>query len=747
MSLNLRRAKRIATASLITSSCAFFLLVSQNNIHADTGNQTVPTMQTTQTTQQAVNNNQQTNSQVNVNDEGNYAWLDNVAVQQNGGGQTALTVNGWHATNQAINRPSHYIILLDRTTNQEIGRQRIQPVARPDVARVHTDVENAGQSGFSATFNLTNRMNFNDQLQVVSRYTSSNDGNSNYVDYWFPVNETSFSHDNYANLDRVDYSSGHLQVAGWNANDFSAFAPNHFLILYDRTTNRQLASVKVPVITRNDVKQVYPQFITGAQSGFSTDFGAQNLEPDHDYAVVSRYSTSANGNGGDGQYQDNWMEIGRLNQTASHLDSLTQNGHSLHLSGWMASSQRINKPYAYLIVLNDGREIGRARVNFVARPDVARVYPQIYDSLNSGFNQDVPINVDQATGQLSVIMRFTDDAAGNGNYVDQRSNNFVTNAGWLDQFQVNGGTLNVSGWHAASATADKPVHLLIILGPDGSELYRTQLNDNNTGLSRNDVANAYPWIGNASQSGFSASIPVNFSMNDANIRIISRYATSIADDNNAADYVDYYFSPRYLHANIADHWVSTNNGEYFVHNGQNLTGSQMISGVHYNFDQSGREIGFAQRVIDWFRSREGRLTYSMYGSRTGADGTADCSGSVTQAIQDAGGSRYWSVFNTDTLGPYLQQNGYYVASAGWQNQPVQYGDIVIWGVPGHSVGGAGHVVVVSTHGDNPSCISTQWFVTHGTPGTAVYEGPYTDLWNLHGRMYATVYRMSNPGRN
>lgn len=86
MSLNLRRAKRIATASLITSSCAFFLLVSQNNIHADTGNQTVPTVQTTQTTQQAVNNNQQLNSQTNLNDEGNYAWLDNVAVQQNGGG-------------------------------------------------------------------------------------------------------------------------------------------------------------------------------------------------------------------------------------------------------------------------------------------------------------------------------------------------------------------------------------------------------------------------------------------------------------------------------------------------------------------------------------------------------------------------------------------------------------------------------------------------------------------------------------
>ena len=41
-------------------------------------------------------------------------------------------------------------------------------------------------------------------------------------------------------------------------------------------------------------------------------------------------------------------------------------------------------------------------------------------------------------------------------------------------------------------------------------------------------------------------------------------------------------------------------------------------------------------LINWFESRRGKLTYSMYGSRNGSDGTADCSGSVSQALKEAG---------------------------------------------------------------------------------------------------------------
>ena len=41
-------------------------------------------------------------------------------------------------------------------------------------------------------------------------------------------------------------------------------------------------------------------------------------------------------------------------------------------------------------------------------------------------------------------------------------------------------------------------------------------------------------------------------------------------------------------------------------------------------------------LINWFESRRGKLTYSMYGSRDGSDFTADCSGAVSAALKSAG---------------------------------------------------------------------------------------------------------------
>lgn len=64
------------------------------------------------------------------------------------------------------------------------------------------------------------------------------------------------------------------------------------------------------------------------------------------------------------------------------------------------------------------------------------------------------------------------------------------------------------------------------------------------------------------------------------------------------------------------------------------------------------------QVLAWFEKHEGKLTYSMYGSRNGVDGTADCSGSMTQAIYDAGGKQYQWLYSTDYLHQYLAENNY-----------------------------------------------------------------------------------------
>lgn len=131
------------------------------------------------------------------------------------------------------------------------------------------------------------------------------------------------------------------------------------------------------------------------------------------------------------------------------------------------------------------------------------------------------------------------------------------------------------------------------------------------------------------------------------------------------------------------------------------------------------------KMIEWFRNHEGKLTYSMYGSRTGADGTADCSGSMTQALVYAGASTPAYIYSTVTLGDYIAGNGGRRVFAGY---PIGYstyrGDIVLmsWGGSMAASGGAGgHVGCMCT--DN-MFISTD-VTTGGAIGTAVSENEIT----------------------
>lgn len=209
----------------------------------------------------------------------------------------------------------------------------------------------------------------------------------------------------------------------------------------------------------------------------------------------------------------------------------------------------------------------------------------------------------------------------------------------------------------------------------------------------------------------------------------------------------YYFDPENAWAHTG--WTFVGHNWYYMDptNANMWTGGHWIDGHWVNLQSNGAFVGFSQRVINWFLAREGKLTYSMYGSRTGADGTADCSGSMTQAVWSAGGHTPAHTYSTLDLGNYLLQNGYYLAGRGRGVQNVQYGDIVIWGNPGASAGGAGHTVVISTAGSDPMCISTCGYYwssnpnsRYGAAGQAVQEFNYQWYWNDDDRPYQMVYR-------
>ena len=229
----------------------------------------------------------------------------------------------------------------------------------------------------------------------------------------------------------------------------------------------------------------------------------------------------------------------------------------------------------------------------------------------------------------------------------------------------------------------------------------------------------------------------------------------------------YYFDP-VTYLRVDNDYRQSQWGDWYMFgpDGRIQTGARRWAGSVYYFDPvtylrvdngwreglyfgaDGRLVngGFSTRVINWFLQREGKITYSMYGSRTGADGTADCSGSMTMALRTAGASAPQIIYSTETLHSYLLNNGYYLAYEGrGQEATLQYGDVIIWGKKAASLGGIGHTMVTTGSGDNPTVIST-CYLTQGQRGTAIQEVNYDWYWNDDNRPYQYVYRLYNQAR-
>lgn len=102
-------------------------------------------------------------------------------------------------------------------------------------------------------------------------------------------------------------------------------------------------------------------------------------------------------------------------------------------------------------------------------------------------------------------------------------------------------------------------------------------------------------------------------------------------------------------------------------------------------------------AIDYmYGLRAKSIRYSMDYSRTGADGTGDCSGTVYAALRKAGASDAGWVVNTDSMHDWLLKNGFRLIACN-QEWHAKRGDIVIFGEKGKSGGAAGHVVIFISH--------------------------------------------------
>ena len=147
-----------------------------------------------------------------------------------------------------------------------------------------------------------------------------------------------------------------------------------------------------------------------------------------------------------------------------------------------------------------------------------------------------------------------------------------------------------------------------------------------------------------------------------------------------------------------------------------------------------------QNIVNWFINRRGKLTYSMLGSRNGKDGTADCSGAISQALIDSG-IPIQGLPSTVTLGNQLAKNGFYRISRNEDWEAVT-GDIVLmsWGADMSTSGGAGGHVGVMV--DSMNFISCD-YSTQGVRGQAINTYPWNDYYSWNNPTYIEVWRYSD----
>lgn len=465
--LNHHLKNKIKIALLTSVTVCGISLTLMGNIHADTNTYT-----------NTAYNNQAVVTTVPLKAEyapsySNSSFAQNVTSNQGSfdsihyeNGQ--VQASGWNDVeynNPYIdNSAHHYMILVNSRTGQTVSSKSADSdiVARPDVARVYPHNANASGSGFNSYLTVNwNQTGWNDPLYIISRYSSvspynSSDGyggNGSYVDYRsqnFTLNQllNVQAVENHAWLDSSNYASGKLTLSGWNAAKWSGNTNvtglHHYLIIYDQTRNRQLASVDITGQShlRFDVQHAYQDIPNAYQSGFNATFYIDSSAWLNDQlSLVSRFSSVATGNGDDGNvnhHVDYWLTISRPNwSNQGWLDSAFVSGNQVHVSGWHATTNTYYQPYHFFILWDktQGRQVGQVVEDNQPsnRPDVGRVYPTIYNSDNSGFSINMNIVSDRSwlTDELQLVSRYSSHNVGNGDIGQGGYTDFWSNPFWL----------------------------------------------------------------------------------------------------------------------------------------------------------------------------------------------------------------------------------------------------------------------------------------------------------------------------
>lgn len=564
------------------------------------------------------------------------ANLENFNINAN---NNTLNVAGWFADNNNEGKNNRYVILLDQDNgNRELARQQVSAVSRPDVANVYSDVYGASNSGFNASFalngSLADAIADGHRIQAIIRYTSSNDGNSDYNDHWF---DGVVLNQNVANMEKLQVSQAGIHVSGWHAADQALDRQYHYVILFDATTKKEIARKRVDATNRGDVAKVYPNVYNSGKSGFSADFVMNDalraaLQNGDSIQVVSRYTDDKNG---DGNRVDYWFTPQAYNQNQAYLEDFSIYNGQLRVTGWHASDQSVVEPNQWIILLDNqtGKEVARAKAITTKRNDVLAAYPNILNADNSGFVANFDIANTSglraailAGHSLKAVARYSDDNGGEGHRSDYWFSAVQTpystqSAQELESFTINGNQIEASGWYAdGRSVAAKAMYVILYDATTNRELGRQQIAT--ADRERPDIASSNSSIANAGVSGFKASFAINNSSimqalkNGDRLQVVARYTDD--DQSGEGNYVQHFFDAQSFQNNNAylDAFRVNSDGGIQVSgwHASNQTAGRPYHYVIFYDATSGREIT-RQRVVENVQRPDVQKAYpSVYNS-------------------------------------------------------------------------------------------------------------------------------------
>ncbi|ADL53568.1 Ig-like domain-containing protein [Clostridium cellulovorans] len=392
-------------------------------------------------------------------------------------GKKDFTVSGWSLSSSGVKDVKVYI------NNVLVGNAIING-ARPDVAKVYPGYPGSDKSGYSFVVSKDKLVKGINEVKVIS---TGNDGVattrkismnvpslSNLVCVDTPINNSTVSNDK-------------ITIAGWALAQEGVEAVNVFV-------NGDFVGKAAYGMSRADVAKAFPLYDDSNNSGYSIEIpkskflgstGVIDVEVVSKDKKTSRTQVKLN-------VKDNFR-ITTIDIPA--INSIIQN-QNVFVGGWAINPSGLQK---VTISLN-GKILGDATM--VARPDVAKVYPNYKGVSNSGFNYS--INKSLLLEGNNVI---TVEAIGvDGTKVSKNTNITYKAPVALtcidlpyENSKINNTDFVVSGW-ALNPDGVKEVKVYV----DGKYIKSATL-----GLSRPDVEKVNPGYINGANSGYKLVIDRN----------------------------------------------------------------------------------------------------------------------------------------------------------------------------------------------------------------------------------------------